>query len=103
MGFATQERVGSFIDLPVVILEDLSSEVPIGVAHHCYEHVDLFVERIDAVAAAGRRHSRLRRGVVVVIFLVRSGSVWERVRVADEVCLWLFGKSLFAFRPSSDP
>jgi len=79
MSFATQERVGSFINVSVVVLEDLSSEIPIDVTHQRDEHIDLSIEWIDAIAAGRCRHSRSRRRVVVVIFHVSSGSVCGRV------------------------
>jgi len=90
MGFTTQERVGSFIDVSIVVLEDPSSEIPIGVTHHRRERVDLFVEWIDTIAACRRRHSESGTGVVlvmVVIFLVCSGSICERVWVMGGGCL----------------
>ena len=70
MSFTTQERVGSLVDISVVVLENFSSEIPIDVDHHRHEQVDLFVKRIDAMAAGRRRHSRSRRRVAVMIFLV---------------------------------
>jgi len=64
VGLTTQERVGSFIDISVVVLEYLPGEIPIDVAHHRHEQVDLFVKWVDAMAAGRRRHPGLRRGVV---------------------------------------
>ena len=57
MSLTTQERVGSFIDIPVVVLEDLPGEISIDVAHYRDEQVDLFVKWVDAIAACRRRHS----------------------------------------------
>ena len=76
MGFTVEERVGSFINVTVVVLEDLSSEIPIGVTHQCHEYVDLFIEWVDAIAAGRRRHFKPRRRAVMVNSLVDSGSIF---------------------------
>lgn len=67
------------------MLENLSSEISIGVAHHRHEHVDLFIKWVDGIAAGRRRHPRSRAEVVVVMFLVLrpdSGFVW----LTTDVC-----------------
>ena len=74
MGLAAQERVGSFIDVSVVIFEDFSSEIPIGVAHHRHEHVDLLVEWVNAMAASCGCHPKSRIGVAVVFAFVGLGA-----------------------------
>jgi hypothetical protein len=77
VGFIVEKRVGSFINVTIVVLEDLSSEIPIDVTHHSREHVNLFIEWIDAIAAGCCRHSKPRGRAVVVNSLVNSGSVFE--------------------------
>ena len=73
VGLTTKERVGSFIDISVVVLEYFPGEIPIDVAHYRHEQVDLFVEWVDTIAAGRRRHPGLRRGVVDLS--CRGGSV----------------------------
>ena len=77
MAFIVEECVGSFINIAVVVPEDLSSEIPIGFTHDTHENVDLFIEWINAIGAGRRRHFKSRRRAVVVNFLVNSGSVFE--------------------------
>ena len=104
MSLAAEERVCSFIDIPVIVLEDFPSEIPIDVAHHPHEQVDLFVKRIDAIAAGRRRHYGSRRGVMVFFLVVadRFGSeLGGRRRMFVIVWQGLFRLLESAIRPQS--
>lgn len=70
MSLSAQECVCSFIDVSVVILEDLPSEISIDVTHHRHKGVDHFVEWIYAIAAGRCCHPKLRTGVVVVVGVI---------------------------------